>query len=358
MKSLHCANSRDLSSQWARFAHHPVREALLIASLSILVHAVHQTLAMRSSCFLLLALSLTILGQEATFRSEVSLVRVEVDVRERSAPVANLKKDDFNILDEGKGQTVVAIGHEEVPLEIVLLIDTGRNMLEIMGQLAAATDAALSELRESDQVAIIAFDAECKTKTIANFTNERESLKSAIQSHLNDGNLSAATKTAHCGQPLITLKVAAQALTNRMRSNRRSAIIGISDDRGPGTSGRLVREAVRDLWRADAVVLSLGLKTNFKEFHIGPPFRGMRYAADQTGGNRLDFEEAPKGLNEAIQHLRSRYSLFYSPPPGKPGQERRISVGLTRYAARDHKNASVRARNGYVVPSPQSAYTQ
>ncbi|MBL8241753.1 MAG: VWA domain-containing protein [Bryobacterales bacterium] len=298
------------------------------------------------------------LGQESTFRSEVSLVRVEVDVRERSAPVANLKKDDFRIVDEGKVQTVVAVGQEEVPLEIVLLIDTGPNMREIVGKLVAATDSALGELRESDQVAIIVFDAQCKTKTITDFTNDRKSLTSAIQSHLNSGDLYAGTKTVGCAQPLHALNPAAQAIASRAKSNRRRAIIGISDDRGPGTAGRLVREAVHELWNADVVVLSLGLKTDFKEFHIGPPFRGMRFAADQTGGDRVDFEDAPKGLSEAIQRLRSRYSLFYAPPPGKPGEERRISVGLARNAAKEHKNASVRSRTGYVVPSPQSAGTQ
>jgi hypothetical protein len=103
------------------------------------------------------------------------------------------------------------------------------------------------------------------------------------------------------------------------------------------------------LWSIGAVVISLGLKSDFKEVHTGT-FRGIRFAANQTGGEAVDFDDASEGLRDAIRRLRSRYSLFYAPLGGKPGEERKIRVELTPVAAKGHKNAVLRARSGYVVP--------
>ena len=51
-------------------------------------------------CLSALAMNSLLLGQEAaTFRSEVSLVRVETDVRLGPAPVVGLRKEDFRIFD-------------------------------------------------------------------------------------------------------------------------------------------------------------------------------------------------------------------------------------------------------------------
>ncbi len=105
---------------------------------------------------------------------------------------------------------------------------------------------------------------------------------------------------------------------------------------------------VSDLWAADVVVLGLIVPTAGVHFSIGPPYRGARYAADQTGGDTLETGEAAGGLQEMIRRLRSRYSLYYSMPEGKPGEWRRIRVQLTKQAAKRYLGATVRARTGYV----------
>jgi hypothetical protein len=42
----------------------------------------------------------------------------------------------------------------------------------------------------------------------------------------------------------------------------------------------------------------------------GPPNRGARYAAGQTGGGTLKRDDAAEGLRESIHRLRSRYSII------------------------------------------------
>ena len=189
---------------------------------------------------------------------------------------------------------------------------------------------------------MVAFDVGCNSELVSNFTNDTAALEQALQYYLSKDGLSQVTKSMPC-QPLKALRAAARLFQGQQESNRRRAIFGVADDRGAGTASRLVREGLHDLWSAGAVVINLGLKSGFKEFHAGR-FRGIRFAADQTGGEAVDFDDAPDGLREAIRRLRSRYSLFYTPPAGKPGEERKIRVELTPNVAKGNKNAVVRSR--------------
>jgi hypothetical protein len=295
----------------------------------------------------MLFLPLLLLAQDvSTFRSDVTLVHVEVDVRVGGAAVVDLRKEDFRIIDGGKAQTVVALGREEVPLEVVLLLDVRPNMLRILERLADATELALRGLRPGDQVAVAALTNSCQTKVISDFTNDVKSIERGIRSQLLEQTVD--TVPWDC-QIMKGLAAASKYFPTTTEGNRRRAIIAISHDKGSGTSPELVHDSIHDLWMSDTVVVSLNVKSSLQVFYIGPPFRGTGFAADRTGGDRMDFDDAPEAIGDAIRRLRSRYSLYYALPPGKVGEERNIRVQLTPDANR-HKNAEVRARTGYVVP--------
>jgi hypothetical protein len=98
----------------------------------------------------------------------------------------------------------------------------------------------------------------------------------------------------------------AQHFLNRPNGNRRRAIVVITDDKGTGVRPQIIRDAVRDLWKADAVVLGVIVGTEARDFGIGPPYRGARYFADRTGGDVLDTGDAAERLQEMIHRLRSR----------------------------------------------------
>ena len=71
-------------------------------------------------------LLLLLLAQDQpTFRSDVALVHVDAEVRQDGHPVTDLGKESFRVTDEGKPQTILYLGHEEEPLDVVLLLDAG-----------------------------------------------------------------------------------------------------------------------------------------------------------------------------------------------------------------------------------------
>ena len=77
-------------------------------------------------------LPLLLLAQDvATFRSEVRYIRVDAQVLKGSQPVIDLKRDDFHILDEGVAQPITNFASEDVPLDIILLLDVSSSTTPI-----------------------------------------------------------------------------------------------------------------------------------------------------------------------------------------------------------------------------------
>ena len=115
---------------------------------------------------------------------------------------------------------------------------------------------------------------------------------------------------------------------------------------------------MENLWNADVVlsgmiVRNLGMSVVFRIVRPDTLFSGgMRGFADDTGGDAVRFDDAGDGLREMIHRLRLRYSLAYAMPAATPGQLRQIRVQLTGETARRYSDARVRARTGYVVPTP------
>ena len=82
-------------------------------------------------------LSLALLGaaglaasdDELVFRSDVSLVRVDAQVVDRdSRAVTGLRVGDFIIRDEGRPQQIRNFARENMPVDVLLLLDVSGSM--------------------------------------------------------------------------------------------------------------------------------------------------------------------------------------------------------------------------------------
>lgn len=295
-------------------------------------------------------LLLLLLAQQPAFRSDVTLVHVDAEVRQGAAAVAGLRAEDFRVADGGKPQAIVHFGYEEEPFDVVLLFDGRPQMRPVIQQVVDAASTALSDLRPDDRVAVMnvgGVDGHCETDVISDFSAGRGSVeraigKQALPSEPYPNNLNCGV---HAG-----LEGAAQFFQLQPDKNRRRAIIVITDDKGTSVKPQVTRNTLRDLWKADAVVLGVIVRSGAVVFGIGPPYRGVRYFAAKTGGDVLDTGDAAEGLREMVQRQRTRYSLYYALPQSKPGEERTIEVKLNPDAVRRYPLAVVRVRSGYVSP--------
>jgi hypothetical protein len=85
-----------------------------------------------------------------TFRSGADAVRVDVLVTDRNRPIAGLTTADFELRDNNVPQTIEAVAIEDVPVSLMLVLDT-----------SSSVEASRCErARPGDRVALLTFAQE------------------------------------------------------------------------------------------------------------------------------------------------------------------------------------------------------
>jgi Ca-activated chloride channel family protein len=299
--------------------------------------------------FQLLAL-LFALQDQPVFRTDVTLVHVDAEAWQDGWVVDGLRKADFVVTDAGKPQRILYFGQQDEPLDVMLLFDDSAQTRLAIERFAGAAHTVIGSLREGDRIgAMTTGHAEetSRARLVADLSDDFVGAERRISGELIEKNAESALR-----QLLAGIRGAARQFLGQPRAGRRRAIVVVTDDEGAGTAPRLVHNAVQTLWSADAVVMGVIVHSGNAVISIGPPHRGARYAAEETGGDTLSSGDAVEGIREIIRRLRLRSSLDYAMPPGKAGEERKISVKLTPEAAKRYPRAQVRAKRGYIVPEP------
>src|SRR3954469_9478742 len=93
--------------------------------------------------------------------------------------IGDLKKDDFELTDNGAKQQIDYFSRDELPLAIILLLDVSRSVRPIIHDVRDGALNALQRLKPDDQVAIMAFAN--TTSLSQDFTKDRELTARKIQ---------------------------------------------------------------------------------------------------------------------------------------------------------------------------------
>lgn len=279
------------------------------------------------------------------FQSGAEVVRVDVLVTNGGAPVAGLTAADFELRDSGVVQSIDAIAIEDVPVSMMLALDTSHSVRgEALQDLKLAAKGALDTLDAGDRAALITFSAELVFR--ADWTDDSSAVRRAIES------TSAAGGTA-------LWDAAYAAITHRDSvAGRRSLVLLFSD--GEDTASWLPMTAVLDrARRTDAVVYGIDVRRTAGQSGALLYRSGIRLAengpppgepllprlADLTGGQ--SFQAASTGalldaFTRIVKEFRTRYLLTYT-PGGVPQQGwHPIDVKLK------NRRGQVRARRGYL----------
>jgi len=288
---------------------------------------------------LVLVLCLVSAAQESdtTFKVDVKLVNVFVTVTdERGAPMAGLKKENFELIEDDKTQKIALFDKESaLPLNIVLAIDTSLSTRKDLPlELTSARRFAHAILRPVDVLSLYGFSE--TVSELTGFTPDLRVIDRAID-HVRLGSATALYDALFLGS---------QALEPRQG---RKVMVVITD--GGDTMSKVdYKEAVRAAETAEAILYSIIVVPI--EASAGRDTGGehalIQLSAD-TGGKYF-YASSLAQLDEAFaqisDELRTQYLLAYYPSQRFSDSDfRRIQVSVKGMPS--DSGFKVRHRTGY-----------
>lgn len=319
-----------------------------------------------------------------TFRSDVSLVRVNAQVvDQQSHPITGLRAEDFVLREDGKQQEIRNFQSENMPVDLILLLDVSRSMEPHVQRIAAAAHQALGVLGDQDRIAIMVFDRASRLRlAFGNGKDAERELERVLDEEAFDGGtdikrglLDAAAYMARHGRhdARHAMVILTDDQTERDRDDAAvlraltradcvlSALIA-PDALHTGSAKRVPRDGGSGSWPDDALSARLHemippeLRPYFDgsaPLMIGGHTRsaGTSEIAGQSGGDSMAVDDA-SAFENTLARIRQRYALYFYLPEGvKPGEERAIEVQLSDAARRRYPGAQVRYRRSYVAPN-------
>lgn len=330
------------------------------------------------------------------FRSEVALARVDAQVVDRNnRPITGLRQEDFVLVVDGKAQEIRNFASEDMPLDVVLLLDVSGSMRPHVERVASAAHEALRVLGETDRVAIMVFDRE--TRVRMPFRNGIANTERELERLLDQERFNGGTDITR------GLLDAARYIGREGRREARRAIVILTDDM---TERDRDEEAVgRALDNANAVLSALIAPDAMQQYGhgggggypgggypggsrrrggygggwpgaggpMGGPLGGIilgggggpyggrggqgpvtmgsrthsagtSQIAEHSGGDSMRVDDA-SALQTTLERLRQRYALYYNLAAGGAGsQARNVEVNLSSAARRRYSDAEVRYR--------------
>lgn len=242
--------------------------------------------------------------QPETVKVNVRLVNVFTTVvDERGAPLGGLKKEDFQILEDGEPQTVAVFDREsDLPLSIVLAVDTSLSTRkDLKLELEAARRFVQSILRPQDALSLYEFKETVReltpfTRDLARIDRGLLRMQPSFGTALFDA-----------------LYLGSQALEHRQG---RKVLVIISDG-GDTTSKVKYAEAVRAAQQSEAIVYSIivvPIEASAGR-NTGGEHALIQISAD-TGGKYYYASSIPRldrAFRQISDELRTQYLLAYYP---------------------------------------------
>jgi Ca-activated chloride channel family protein len=277
------------------------------------------------------------------FGTQIEIINLSLSVTDaRNNFVTDLTKNDFAVYEDGIRQELSLFTHENLPISMVLMIDTSASMEE---KLKTAQDAAIrfsKTLRPQDVAQIVQFNE--RATTLQSFTNDLGLLEKAIRS------TEASGPTALHNALYIALKDLTR--DKKAAELRRRAIVLLSD--GEDTASLVTDDQVLDLAKKSEInIYAISLRPARAQERQGAAFSQAEYLfnalARETGGRAYfpaSLAELDAVYDRIAEELRTLYSVGYvSSNTRRDGKWRRIVVRVP-----DREGLQVRHKLGYYAP--------
>lgn len=287
------------------------------------------------------------------FRSGASLVALNVTVTDGKRLVPGLTMDDFSVYEDGVLQRVQFFEARDIPIDLILLLDTSASMSDKMPVVHEAAIGFLKSMRDADRGAVVTFGD--NVNIVQPLTGDRTTLEQAVRQAQAHGS------TALNNALYVAMKQFARA-AQQSGEVRRQAIAVLSD--GEDTSSVIGFEDVLAMARKSGInVYTICLQNHYSIARIESTRKyfsesdyAMKALAQETGAQSYFPQSVQelKGIYAGISdELSNQYSIGYSPTNWHPdGRFRRIVVRVNA-----HPEFRPRARLGYTAETLHTSST-
>jgi VWFA-related protein len=277
---------------------------------------------------------------QAFVNSSVKKVLVRVtDINNRS--IADLKKDDFQVLERGAEREILAVEPTTAPFNLVLLLDVSGSVENYVDFIRKAARAFVETADRTDKIAIIIFNED--VKQISTFTTDKGKLSTSLDTFDAGGG------TAYYDSLAYTI-----ADTLRPLRGERTAIVVLTD--GDDNHSFLPFDAllgslqesgalVYPLYVPSALVAASNADLNAKIDPLRAKFMGLTTKAEGEG-ERLaqvsggvyypitQLNQIQKAYDDIVLQLRTAYSVTFKSDlietPDKTTASPRLKVRVKR----------------------------
>ncbi|MGA7170899.1 MAG: VWA domain-containing protein [Candidatus Sulfotelmatobacter sp.] len=267
---------------------------------------------------------------DETLKVNVNVVGVFFNVKDKhGALIPNQTKDDFQVLEDGKAQTIKYFTAESnLPLTLGILIDTSGSQIRVLDMEKEVGAAFLRQiLTDKDEAYVMDFDVE--SELIQDYTRDVHRLQAALNKvKINSGVSSGASGIPGLGQgpvpvhnaPGTVLYDAVYLSANEMLAKEvgRKAMILLTDGEDEGSKLK-IKDAIEAAQRADAIVYVLLCADRGFYGGMSMGYSGeseMRKLTEATGGRVINvgnkFDKLKEAFDQIAAELRSQYSLGYT----------------------------------------------
>ena len=248
--------------------------------------------------------------------------------------VPDLVQEEFDVLDNGKLQTINVFENKPVPITAVVMIDTSGSMTGNLGFVKDGVEQFLLRLLPDDKAQVGEFSDKIKFHP-GEFIDNRDRLIYLLKNDLD------------FGYPTRLWDASDESLARLEPMPGRKVLVLFTD--GDDTSSKIGVSKVMDRAREkDIMIYGVGLVSEYFNGQSrvrSSPDRGLKRLAEDTGGGYFELKRTAD-LNETFtrvaQELHSQYVLGFSPET-LDGKVHKLDVRVKR------AGMTARARKTYIA---------
>ncbi len=279
---------------------------------------------------------------------DVALVVLHATVTGRQGGfVSDLAAPDFEVLEDGKPQTIRLFQNEDVPVTVGLVVDQSTSMRPKLAEVSAAARSFVHSSNPGDEMFVVNFNEHVWL-----------GLSGALRFTNNTVELGNAITTRPPGGQTALYDAIVKALDELQGGGRDKKVLIVVSDGGDNVSKRGLAEVMKLAAQSSAIIYTIGV------FDEGDPDRNpgvLKRLAHATGGEAFlpdQLSEVAPICERIAQDIRHQYTIGYVPTnAARNGAYRAIRV-----TAREKGRAlSVRTRTGYIAggePKPDEKAAQ